>query len=347
MNLKQSEVTEAKSSIEEPPELELKDLLSHLEYAFLEENNKLPVIIAKCLKNDEKDALLKVLKSHKGAIAWKITDIKGTPFVFSKDCIDAFQTLKKKLIEAPILVVPDWNLPFELMCDASDFAIGAVLGHEEYSYISKADEGFFVGYSLNSKAFRVFNSRTRIVEENLHIRFSESTPNVIGSGPDWLFDIDALTRTMNYEPIVAGTQSNGFAGTKASDNAGQARKETEPVKDYILLPLWTADPPFSQDPKSSHDDGSKPSSDDGKKVDEDLRKDSESNDQEKEDNVNSTNNVNDASTNKVDAVGEKTSIELPDDPNMSTLEDYSIFDFTRDDEDDGVEADMNNLDTTI
>ncbi|GJR89370.1 putative ribonuclease H-like domain-containing protein [Tanacetum coccineum] len=57
----------------------------------------------------------------------------------------------------------------------------------------KADEGFFVGYSLNSNAFRVFNSRTRIVEENLHIRFSESTPNVVGSGPDWLFDIDVVT----------------------------------------------------------------------------------------------------------------------------------------------------------
>ncbi|GJY86879.1 ribonuclease H-like domain-containing protein [Tanacetum coccineum] len=85
----------------------------------------------------------------------------------------------------------------------------------------KADEGFFVGYSLNSKAFRVFNSRTRIVEENLHIRFSESTPNVVG------------------------TQSNDFADTKASDNAGQARKETKPVKNYILLPLWPADPPYS------------------------------------------------------------------------------------------------------
>ncbi|GKE67421.1 hypothetical protein Tco_1521582 [Tanacetum coccineum] len=109
----------------------------------------------------------------------------------------------------------------------------------------KANEGFFVGYSLNSKVFRVFNSRTRIVEENLHINFSEGTPNVIGSGPDWLSDIDALTRIMNYEPIVAGTQSNDFAGTKASDNAGQARKETEPVKYYTLLPLWTADQPFS------------------------------------------------------------------------------------------------------
>nr|GEW77109.1 hypothetical protein [Tanacetum cinerariifolium] len=154
----------------------------------------------------------------------------------------------------------------------------------------KADEGFFVGSSLNSKALRVFNSRTRIIEENLHIRFNESIPNVVGSGPDWLFDIDALTRIINYEPIVAGTQSNGFISSKESDNAGQARKETEPIIDYILLPLWTVDPPFSQDPKSSHDDGSKPSSDDEKKVDEDQRKENECNDQEKEYNVNNTTN---------------------------------------------------------
>ncbi|GJR60467.1 putative ribonuclease H-like domain-containing protein [Tanacetum coccineum] len=151
----------------------------------------------------------------------------------------------------------------------------------------KADEGFFVGYSLNSKAFKVFNSKTRIVEENLHIRFSESTPNAVG--------------------------------TKAGDNTGQARKETEPVKDYILLPLWTIDPPYSHDLKSSHDDGSKPSSDDGKKVNEDP----------------------------INVVGGKTSIGLPFDLNMHALEDYSIFDFSRDDEDDGAEANMNNLDTTI
>ncbi|GJT24254.1 reverse transcriptase domain-containing protein [Tanacetum coccineum] len=51
---------------------------------------------------------------------------KETPFVFSKECIDSFNTLKRKLTEAPILIAPDWDLPFELMCDASDFAIGAV-----------------------------------------------------------------------------------------------------------------------------------------------------------------------------------------------------------------------------
>nr|GFB83576.1 reverse transcriptase domain-containing protein [Tanacetum cinerariifolium] len=71
------EETKAKSSIEEPPELELKELPSHLEYAFLEESDKLPVIIAKDLKDVEKEALIKVLKSHKRAIAWKISNIKG------------------------------------------------------------------------------------------------------------------------------------------------------------------------------------------------------------------------------------------------------------------------------
>ncbi|GKF51164.1 reverse transcriptase domain-containing protein [Tanacetum coccineum] len=56
---------------------------------------------------------------------------KETQFVFFKDYIDAFQTLKKKLTEAPFLVVPDWNLPFKLMCYASDFTIGAVLGQQK------------------------------------------------------------------------------------------------------------------------------------------------------------------------------------------------------------------------
>nr|GEW88777.1 reverse transcriptase domain-containing protein [Tanacetum cinerariifolium] len=77
MDLKQGEVVKAKSSIEEPSKLELKGLPSHLEYAYLEGVDKLPVIIAKDLKVDEKEAILKVLKSHKRAIAWKITDIKG------------------------------------------------------------------------------------------------------------------------------------------------------------------------------------------------------------------------------------------------------------------------------
>ncbi|GJT00853.1 retrovirus-related pol polyprotein from transposon TNT 1-94 [Tanacetum coccineum] len=91
----------------------------------------------------------------------------------------------------------------------------------------KADEGFFVGYSLNSIAFRVFNSRTRIVEENLHIRFSESTPNTVGSGLDWLFDIDALSRTINYEPINShddGSKPSSDGGKKVDEDP---RKESK------------------------------------------------------------------------------------------------------------------------
>nr|GEV13207.1 hypothetical protein [Tanacetum cinerariifolium] len=67
----------------------------------------------------------------------------------------------------------------------------------------KVDEGFLVGYSISSKAFRVFNSRTRIVQETLHVNIIENKPNVAGSGPTWLFDIDTLTKTMNYQPVTA------------------------------------------------------------------------------------------------------------------------------------------------
>nr|GEV71778.1 reverse transcriptase domain-containing protein [Tanacetum cinerariifolium] len=141
---------------------------------------------------------------------------------------------------------------------------GKITGKGKFD--GKADEEFFVKYSLSNKAFRVFNSRKRIVEENLHIMFSENTPNVVGSRLDWLFDIDALIRTMIYEPIAIGTQSNGFADTKACDNT---------------------------------DDGFQPSSDSGKKVDEDPSKGSKCRDQEQDDNVNSTNNVNATSTNRV------------------------------------------------
>ncbi|GJZ22164.1 hypothetical protein Tco_0559203 [Tanacetum coccineum] len=133
--------------------------------------------------------------------------------------------------------------------------------------------------------------------------------------------------------------------SKRGKHEHEKRKSTKEARDSKPKPEKVK--LQSKNPKTSHDDGSKPSSDDGKKVDEDPRKDSECNDQEKEDNVNITNNVNAASTNEVNAVGGKTSIELPFDPNMPALEDYSIFDFSRNDEDDGAMADMNNLDTTI
>ncbi|GJU12256.1 reverse transcriptase domain-containing protein [Tanacetum coccineum] len=151
--LKDCEAKTDKSSINEPPEVELKDLPPHLEYAFLEGENKLPIIIAKDLSVEEKAALIKE-KSHfmvkEGIVLGhkiskngievdkaKVDVIAKLPHPTTVKGVRsflAFETLKKKLTEAPILIAPDLDLPFELMCDASDFSIGAILGqcHEKH-----------------------------------------------------------------------------------------------------------------------------------------------------------------------------------------------------------------------
>nr|GFD20321.1 retrovirus-related Pol polyprotein from transposon TNT 1-94 [Tanacetum cinerariifolium] len=91
----------------------------------------------------------------------------------------------------------------------------------------KVDEGFLVGYSVSSKAFRVFNSRTCIVQETLHVNFLENKPNVAGGGPTWLFDIDSLTKTMNYQPVTAGNQSNPSGGFQDKFDAEKAGEESD------------------------------------------------------------------------------------------------------------------------
>ncbi|GJY65327.1 retrovirus-related pol polyprotein from transposon TNT 1-94 [Tanacetum coccineum] len=116
----------------------------------------------------------------------------------------------KTLIEAAKTMLEDSLLPTTFWAEAVN-PLGKFNG--------KADEGFFVGYSINSKAFRVFNTRTRKVEENLHITFLENKPNVAGSGPDWLFDIDLLTNSMNYEPVTTGNQTNKNASIKDNVDA--------------------------------------------------------------------------------------------------------------------------------
>nr|GFC19693.1 ribonuclease H-like domain-containing protein [Tanacetum cinerariifolium] len=78
----------------------------------------------------------------------------------------------------------------------------------------KGDEGYFIGYSMSSKAFRVFNKRTIRVEENLHVEFLENKAIEKGSGPNWLFDIDSLTKSINYVPVDVGTISTNLSGTK-------------------------------------------------------------------------------------------------------------------------------------
>ncbi|GKB63227.1 putative ribonuclease H-like domain-containing protein [Tanacetum coccineum] len=127
------------------------------------------------------------------------------------------------------------------------------------NFDGKADEGFFVGYFVISKAIRIFNKRTRIVEETLNIRFLENAPNVKGNGPDWLFDIDSLTISMNYVPVVARNQTNGITGTKDNIVTCQAEKNIELEQEYILIPFCITDPLISQGPKDSEEDvGMKP-----------------------------------------------------------------------------------------
>nr|GEW46696.1 ribonuclease H-like domain-containing protein [Tanacetum cinerariifolium] len=113
----------------------------------------------------------------------------------------------------------------------------------------KADEGFLVGYSVNSKAFRLFNRRTRIIHETLHIIFFENQPNIAGSGPTWLFDIDTLTQSMNYQPVVAGNQPNSSAGIQEHFDPDKAREGN--VQQYVLFPLWSSG---SKDPLNTDAD---------------------------------------------------------------------------------------------
>nr|GEZ42348.1 hypothetical protein [Tanacetum cinerariifolium] len=99
---------------------------------------------------------------------------------------------------------------------------------------AKGDEGYFI-----SKAFRVFNKRTKRIEENLHVEFLKNKAIEKGAGPNWLFDIDSLTKSMNYVPVVAGTNSTNFLGTK--DTASQEVKKDVSSLRYIALSNWVYD----------------------------------------------------------------------------------------------------------
>nr|GEV20047.1 retrovirus-related Pol polyprotein from transposon TNT 1-94 [Tanacetum cinerariifolium] len=89
----------------------------------------------------------------------------------------------------------------------------------------KSDLGFLVGYSLNSKAFRVYNLETQRVEENLHVNFLETKTNVAEKGHAWMFDLDYLTNSINYEPISVENQANKSAGTKEANNSADSQVE--------------------------------------------------------------------------------------------------------------------------
>ncbi|GJV61691.1 putative ribonuclease H-like domain-containing protein [Tanacetum coccineum] len=195
-----------------------------------------------------------------------------------------------------------------------------------------------------------------------------NTLDHLGSGPKWLFNIDTLTKSMNYKPVVAVNQTNSSPGTKESIDAGQAGKKAVSSQEYIQLPLLTFDPSLFKGLKDSPNAGFKPPGEEEKKDSKDPRnEDSEVPstkeprvNQEKDANVNSTNNINTASdgnnTNNVNtasstvnaadiednAAYENIVYGCDDDPYMPNLEEIAYSD---DDEDVSAEADMNNLNT--
>nr|GEX61008.1 ribonuclease H-like domain-containing protein [Tanacetum cinerariifolium] len=226
----------------------------------------------------------------------------------------------------------------------------------------KVDEGFLVGYSVSSKAFRVFNSRTRIVQETLHINFLENKPNVAGSGPTWLFDIDTLTRTMNYQPVTAGNQSNPSAD--AAFEVKESEFEGKKPQSEIHVSSSSSTQTKKHDDKTTREAKGKSPIDSSTGY-RNLSTES------KDFSINSINEVHVVdssilvvgqiftnSTNTFSAAGPfnaaislthgKSSYmdtsQYPDDPNMPKLEDITYSD---DEEDVSEEADFTNLETTI
>nr|GEU66743.1 hypothetical protein [Tanacetum cinerariifolium] len=189
------------------------------------------------------------------------------------------------LIEATKTMLTDSFLPNTFWAEAVSttclFLIGchvAILNAIDHlgKFDGKSDEGFLVGYSLNSKAFRVYNFKTKRVEENMHINFLENKPNVVGKGPNWLFDLDYLTDSMNYQLVRIENQANKTAGPKETNNSAgtqdnsdtsYSKKEAEPAQEYFVLPSWSS---YTSTDKSSKakNGGKKPKKDTSSKFNE-------------------------------------------------------------------------------
>nr|GEU83642.1 hypothetical protein [Tanacetum cinerariifolium] len=239
------------------------------------------------------------------------------------------------LIEAARTMLADSLLPISFWAEAVNTAcyvqnrVLVTKPHNKTPYEllhgkfdGKVDEAFLVGYSISSKAFRVFNSRTRIVQETLHINFLENKPNVAGSGPTWLFDIDTLTKSTNYQP-------------KTDDDTTFEVKENEFEVEKPESEVHVS--PSSSTKSKKHDDKTKREakgkshvelSTGVKKLIEEFKDFTD----------NSTNEVNAAKSLYVDPS------QYLDDPDMPALENITYSD---DEEDVGAEADFTNLETTI
>ncbi|GKE90697.1 hypothetical protein Tco_1571792, partial [Tanacetum coccineum] len=157
----------------------------------------------------------------------------------------------------------------------------------------------------------------------------ENKSNVVGSGPEWLFDIDSLTKSMNYEPVTARNQTNDDAGIETNANTGQARQEKASDHEHILLPFMPSYLPLFSSTQSSDD---KDADEVSGKGDEGVSKGSGIDDQERADSstqdVNTARpSINTANTNiNTGSLNINTASPIPNDPRMTSLEEIGIFD---------------------
>nr|GEU41341.1 uncharacterized mitochondrial protein AtMg00810-like [Tanacetum cinerariifolium] len=227
----------------------------------------------------------------------------------NRTLIEAARTMLADLI----LPIPFWAEAVNIACYVQNRML-VTKPHNKTPYeLYMVDAGFLVGYFVSSKAFRVFNSRTRIVQETLHVNFPKNKPNIVGSGPKWLFDIDSLTSTMNYQPVTAGNQPNPSASFQDKFNAEKTREEND--QQYVLFPVWSSG---STNPQNF--DGNEHNFD-AKKPESEVSVSSSS----------SAQSMKQDDQTKKEARGKK-------------LEDITYSD---DEDDAGVEADFNNFETSI
>ncbi|GJZ16089.1 retrovirus-related pol polyprotein from transposon TNT 1-94 [Tanacetum coccineum] len=161
----------------------------------------------------------------------------------SKTCVKAYATLKEQYDSLNSDNGTEFkNSVMNQFCKMKgikrEFSVAeASLAKKKWDHLGnfdgKADEGFFVTYSMVSKAMRVFNKKTRIVEETLNIRFLKNAPNVTRNGPGWLFYVDSLSKSMNYVPVVAGNQTN-VDESKASDKDGKDEQDSRSEFERLL-----------------------------------------------------------------------------------------------------------------
>nr|GEV23565.1 hypothetical protein [Tanacetum cinerariifolium] len=270
-----------------------------------------------------------------------------------------------------LVTKPQNKTPYELLTGKCD---------------GKSNSGFLVRYSLNSKAFRVCNLETKRVEESLHVNFLENKPNVAGKGHAWMFDLDYLTNSINYEPVLVENQANKYVrpkeaensvGTQANDVQGANSEEIDLHEENFVMPIWSA---YSTTVKNSGDKiekntnfktCEKPVSQVEQIILEELetlkRQEKEANDATeslRKEATHDIQNANTSSTNLLNTVSTPLSTAGPsrsfndgellylDDPLMPYLEDIyaslseGIFTDSSYD-DEGVVTDFNNLKTTV